>query len=132
MLGNSILPGFWPYIAIFWLSPLIWILETAVLRLRHRNEVSGERGLAAVFVANVVSAIVGMALAESGIRGFEDVSATTRDYQLVAWAWAMSCVTEYAVLRLFVPKVRVGRLIVTSLWMNVVSYIPVVIYVRSL
>lgn len=132
MLANTILPGLWPYIGVFYLSPLIWILETAVLRLRHRTEVSGGRGLAAVFMANVVSAMVGLALTESGIRGFEDVSATTRDYQLVAWAWSMSCVTEYAVLRLFVPKVRVGRLIITSLWMNVVSYIPVLIYVRSL
>lgn len=43
----------------------------------------------------------------------------------------MSCVTEYAIFRLFVPKVKVRRLIATCLWMNFVSYIPVLIYVRS-
>lgn len=111
MLANTILLGAWPYIGILTLSPLIWLLETLVLRLRLPKEVSGERALLAVFVANVVSSLVGLALAGWGIRGFEEASATTRDYQLVAWAWAMSCVTEYAIFRLFVPKVKVRRLI---------------------
>lgn len=129
MLANTILFGAWPYIGIFTLSPLILLLETLVLRLRHPAEVWRKRALAVVFIANLVSSSVGLALAGWGIRGFEEVSATTRDYQLVAWAWGMSCVTEYAILRLFVPKVRVRRLIATCLWMNVVSYIPVLIYV---
>lgn len=84
MLANTILLGAWPYIGILTLSPLIWLLETLVLRLRHPAEASVGRAVLAVLVANVVSSLVGLALAGWGIRGFEEVSATTRDYQLVA------------------------------------------------
>ncbi|MEN3940055.1 hypothetical protein WJU23_02095 [Prosthecobacter sp. SYSU 5D2] len=132
VLANVVMFGAWPYIVSFWLSPLIFGVESWVVWGRHRQGVGFGQAFGTVFVANLVSALIGLMLAGWGVWGLQNLSDWGFDLVLVIWSWAMSCMIEYAVLRLMLPKVGIRGIAMTCLWMNTVTYVLIFVALRTL
>ena len=122
LLANTILASNLPYIFVLLLSPLILLIEATVAWKRHRPLIRFGKAFGLVSIANAASTFVGMLFAKGGIRGFQDVSKEGEVVATLIWAWAMSCVVEYAMMRSFMRDSKPTEMAVTIVLMNLASY----------
>jgi len=122
LLANTILASDLPQIFVLLLSPLVLLIETTIVWKRHRPSVRFGKAFGIVSVANVASMLVGGLFAQGSIRGFQDSSKEAEVVVTLIWAWAMSCVVEYAMMRGFMADAKATRLAATSVLMNLASY----------
>jgi len=73
VLANTILAGAFPFLVTMYLSPLVLLVETLVLRSRHRKTITWGKVSLAVLLANLFSFLLGGIFCRETIRGFEDI-----------------------------------------------------------
>ncbi len=123
LFANTILGSDLPYFFSLLLSPVILFVETFIVWKRHPQlVVSKGRALMWVFLANAASTLAGLMFTRGGILGVKDSFSLPGLSTAICWAWTMSCVIEYCVLRLAIPSGKATRLAVTCILNNLVSY----------
>lgn len=122
LLANTILAADLPQIFVLLLSPLVLLIEATVLWKLNRPSVRFGKAFGVVSVANISSILVGGLFGQGSVRGFQDSSKEAEVVATLIWAWAMSCVVEYAMMRSFMADAKAARLATTSVLMNLASY----------
>jgi hypothetical protein len=127
VLANTILAGAFPFLVTMYLSPLVLLVETLVLRSRHRKTMTWGKVSLAVLLANLFSFLLCGIFCRETIRGFEDIKHVYIPFVATFWAFTMSVASEYLIVRCWLGTMTWRTSFGTCLLMNVASYALIIV-----
>lgn len=126
-LANTILAGAFPFLATMYLSPIVLLVETLVMRRRHRYTLTWGKASLAVLLANVFSFLLGGIFCNETIRGLEDIEHVHIPVIVTFWAFTMSVASEYLIVRCWLGSMTWRNSFGTCLLMNMASYVLIIV-----